>query len=505
MSTPVATAEPPVLPPTWSERRDFPGWLPAVLVKELRQSLRTRGFVGSVILYQVIMAIGLVWAMSEADLGRDRGAFAAINGFYWFLLSVLVAVTTPWRGLTALRDEIEQRSLDLLVLTRLSAARIVLGKWGSLAVQALLLLLTTLPYGVLRYFFGSVNLLEDLASLAGLLFLSMVLSALALWVSTLPRFFRVLLPVGVIFFLNTGRFWSRTIAPLLFGRGFGVPAASPGIYEQFALFLAGSVLIALFLMFAIQRLAPPAENHSLRFRLGGLAVLFGGFGLVAWRGVPATGELVFALAVLGLVLANELSFARRPLRVHVPGWLRGHASGRLFARLLLPGWPSAALFAALCCALIGIFVAGSGLWARVPVGRVVWCCVLGWGMLVFPALLLSWLPARSVLRSGNAGYFVVQGLFGIVSLVLATGALQTFSHYRLVLWLDTFSRMLPVSGFWTTLAVMGDRPLSTTEIAGQTATLALVLYFLWKQTAGYRAEVYLFMEDIGRDSGPAAP
>ena len=504
MSAPVV-AEPPLLPPTWSERRDFPGWLPAVLVKELRQSLRTRGFVGSVILYQVIMAIGLVWAMSEADLGRDRGAFTAINGFYWFLLGVLVAVTTPWRGLTALRDEIEQRSLDLLVLTRLSAARIVLGKWSSLAVQALLLLLTTLPYGVLRYFFGAVNLLEDLSSLAGLLFLSMVLSAMALWVSTLPRFFRVLLPVGAIFFLNTGRFWSRTIAPMLFGRGFGGPATGPSGYEQFALFLGGCVLIALFLMFAIQRLAPPAENHSLRFRLGALAVLVGAFGLVAWRGVLATGELLFALAVVGLVLANELSFDRRPLRVHVPDWLRRHSTGRLFSRVLLPGWPSAALFAALCCGLLIIIAAGSGLWAKIPVGRVLWCCILGWEMLVFPALLLSWLPARSVLRSGNAGYFVVQGIFGIVSLVLATDTLQAFSQHKLVLLLDTFSRMLPVSGFWTTLAVLDERALSTPEIAGQAAALALVLFFLWKQTAGYRAEVYLFMDDIGRESGPPAP
>ena len=497
MTAPLAP-EPPRLPPTWSERRDFPGWLPPMLVKELRQSLRTRGFVGSVIIYQLIMAIGLVWAMSEADIARDRGAFEVLNNFYWFLLGVLVAVTTPWRGLSGLRDEIEQRSLDLLVLTRLSAARIVLGKWGSLAVQAFLLLLTTLPYGVLRYFFGSVNLLEDLATMAGLLFLSMVLSALALWVSTLPRFFRVLLPVGAIFFLNTGRFWSRTVAPLLFGRSFGAPAAAPAPYEYLAVFLGGVVLITLFLMFAIQRLAPPAENHSLRFRLGGLAVLLGAFGLFAWRGVSASVELTFGLVVLIIILANELSFERWPLRVHQPPWLRRSAAGRAFSRLLFPGWASAAFFAALCGGLFALVVLGSGLWPRVAPVQVAWACVLGWQMLVFPALLLSWLPRRSVLRSGNAGYFVVQGLFGIVSLVLATGTLQQFSQSRLVLLLDWVTRLLPVSGFWTTLAVLDERRLTGAELFGQAVVFTLVLVLFWRQTADYRAEVR-------RVSTPMAP
>ena len=64
-----------------------------------------------------------------------------MNGVFWFIVGLQLLLVTPARAFGGLRTEIDSRSLDLLVLTRLTAWRIVLGKWTSLMVQALLLVI----------------------------------------------------------------------------------------------------------------------------------------------------------------------------------------------------------------------------------------------------------------------------------------------------------------------------------------------------------------------------
>src|SRR5690606_36091994 len=147
-------------------REDFPDILSPMLVKEFRQGMRTRLFGLAFILLQVLM--GIMMALSAMDYGNNPDAFRIkeLNGMVGGMCGVLVLLVMPLRGVVALSNEERAQTLELIFLTRLTSWRIVLGKWASLIFQSVLFALAVLPYAVLRYFFGNVNLIDDLIMLA---------------------------------------------------------------------------------------------------------------------------------------------------------------------------------------------------------------------------------------------------------------------------------------------------------------------------------------------------
>src|SRR4051812_36487155 len=256
-----STALPSIVPPPLPVARgDFPTWLPAMLVKELRQGLRTRGFVGAFIIFQVIMALLMVGTVFGSMFGNSmsRSIMATtITGFFWTLLGAQMLLSTPARALGTLQAELDSRALDLLVLTRLTAWRIVLGKWGSLMAQSLLLLVAMLPYGIVRYFMGSVNLMEDAQIGASMIAGCALLTAAGLACSGLPKIVRVLVPIALIFGF-------QIVRPLMMivtgGRSIsGSPFGGMGGGVAWVWWFNGALVMGIFLVTAVRRIAPPAE------------------------------------------------------------------------------------------------------------------------------------------------------------------------------------------------------------------------------------------------------
>src|SRR5687767_2409559 len=99
------TAIPPPLnapPPASIVPRDFPAWLPPMLVKEPRQGLRTRGFVGTLVGFQLVMLVLTLIALGtqNATASGARAAGSAISaGLFWAILSVQLLIVTPSRAL----------------------------------------------------------------------------------------------------------------------------------------------------------------------------------------------------------------------------------------------------------------------------------------------------------------------------------------------------------------------------------------------------------------------
>ena len=89
----------------------------------------------------------------------------------------------PLRGISAVATEIKQNTIDLMVLTRLSAWRIVWGKWCAIMGQSALILLAILPYLILRYFFGGMQLFAEMALMLYLFVLSGALTAFTVGLS----------------------------------------------------------------------------------------------------------------------------------------------------------------------------------------------------------------------------------------------------------------------------------------------------------------------------------
>ena len=80
---------------------DFPTWMPAVLVKELRQGLHTGGFVGMLLLFHAVMVVAMtttVVALPGATAAARANAASISDQFFWTLLGVMLLAVLPARA-----------------------------------------------------------------------------------------------------------------------------------------------------------------------------------------------------------------------------------------------------------------------------------------------------------------------------------------------------------------------------------------------------------------------
>ncbi len=336
---------------------DFSDRLSPIIVKELRQGLRTKVFVSLFITVQVLMTI--LVAVSLAAAAQELNASADSNGFFWFFIALPVVVILPFRGFGTVGTEIKANTLDLILLTRLSARRIIIGKWLAIVAQTALFVFAILPYAVLRYFLGGVNLIDDLVVLAWMLFASAVLTAITVGISPYQnRVTRVLFWIALIF----GAQFALVI-PAVIGLGGGGVLAGGGAAADWSTPLAVGFFGLLILLFMLElgasKIAPEAENHAVGKRLIGLVFLLSAT-VFTLLGTPAALPVTIAAFVLGLV--GLFAAVCEPVRLN-PGlyrpFTRRGTLGRLAGRFLTPGWPSGNLFSLLYVTICGVLLAAN--------------------------------------------------------------------------------------------------------------------------------------------------
>lgn len=313
--------------------KDFSDRLSPIIVKELRQGLRTRTFVALFIGIQALMMIVVLVSLLSAGAGNNSSGG---TGFFWALIGIPVLLVMPLRGLGVVSNEIKANTLELVLLTRLSARRIILGKWLAIVAQTAIFVCAVLPYVVLRYFLGGINLADELIILALMMVASTVFTAMAVGVSPYQnRLTKVLLWIGILI-------GAQMILPLFFFVGIarGVMPTLPldGWVSIFAVLALGGLVVMLMLEVGAARIAPEAENHALSQRILAAAMLIPPIILVA-LGSPMAPVIAFlAVALIIPTIAVSVcetvrwnpgiyrKFARR-------GWI-----GRLAGRFLTPGW-----------------------------------------------------------------------------------------------------------------------------------------------------------------------
>lgn len=312
-----------------------------MLVKELRQGMRTNLFVVAFIFLQTVMILSLLTGIS------NPGAVEA-NGFFWFFIVVMLLVVQPLRGCNALSAEYQLNTMDLIQLTRLNGWRITLGKWTALNAQSLLFLTGVLPYLVMRYFLGNVNFVVDLAAL-GLLGLG---SALASAITIGCSAFRFTILRGVLligFALGFSGLFTGLQSTLF----------RSGLSGSHDFWLLGLIALSLvygcffFLSFGASRIAPLSENHATRKRIVSLtfALLTLGFGLT---GVEEWPILVVIAIILGLSVIDALT-EPSPIYSRVLEPFRKNFLTRFAALFFAPGWISG----------IGFFFLAAAVWSVV--------------------------------------------------------------------------------------------------------------------------------------------
>jgi hypothetical protein len=369
-----------------SQHADFGDWLSPMLVKELRQGMRSRIFVAAFYLTQLLMILSTVFSVLAASRNDTATGdlFGFLNGLFWFLVSVPLLFVMPLLGFGALHAEMKARTLELVFLTRLSAWRIVAGKWTALMAETLLLVCAVLPYVILRYFLGGVDILEDLQGLFFLLIASALLTATTLAMSPYEsKLLRALFVIALIFVFQS--LIGLLFAGMAFARTGISSSSSVSTWQVYLVLLAFvPAFIVLALEMAASRIAPPAENHALRKRLIGIYLIIIPFAL-AFVIPNADGLYGIAWLLLALVIIDALAETQENLRAVRRPFERLGEIGRVVSPFFAPGWASASWYVLLVAGLGGVILYFQG---RLDDAEEVLEYVSYLGSLVFPAALI---------------------------------------------------------------------------------------------------------------------
>lgn len=322
-----------------------------VLVKEVRQALRSRQFrsaFGFTLVVSLIVAVSIVLGNTERAAWEPIGTmfFTGIFG----CLAVAVIGFVPMAAFNAMGAEFDENTYDMLVLSHMRPRHIMLGKLFSAGVQALLYFSVFGFYTVFAFLLGGVDLALVLVSLPLLAIVSLALSSVALGLSSLSR--KRVVRVGLMVVLSAGLVFSvigaisMQVAASELGIDFTAPEVQAGLS---AVLVACLVVGSLFFVIGTSRLAHEEENRSTGLRVLGFLMILISLGWAAWvhDQLGQIEPLVFvscvavaAATILGTFFATERETLGRRVSVSLPN----NKLLRLFLLPWLPGGGRGALW-----------------------------------------------------------------------------------------------------------------------------------------------------------------
>ncbi len=376
---------------------DFPAWLPPMLVRELRQGIQSGAFFWTFLLTQAVLFVLAAYTLFAAtDTFASYAKTSRVAGLIWVPLGITLGLVIPLRGMTAIASEQAANNLDLIRMTRLSATRIVVGKWAAILAQAVLIAVAALPYLVLPYFYGGVNVVGDLTRFIWMLMVSGLVAAFAVFASTRPQRERV----GLLVLVGIGA-WVTLVSSF-------TPMSPGPVFAAGWLWLIVPIFYAAVLLeAAAASIAPPAENHALRKRLFGLFCA----GIITVTALFGSANQCGAtLVVMGLPLLviGVATLLERPVRIrrmHAV-FASGGFVGKALASVFTPGWATGVVY----IALVGGMTVGAILAQREAAGTLQAALpfvTLSVAAILFPLPLLLLFPK---LEARGTFYVMVQVL-----------------------------------------------------------------------------------------------
>ena len=417
--------------------KDFGDWMSPMLVKELRMGLKSPFFVWGLLGVQLLLAL-----LSLMFAGRGSEDMGIV---FWWCLAGPVCLLLPLRLSAALREEMGGNTMDTLVLTRLSGWRIVLGKWVATVALQVLMALTVLPYLILRYFAGGIDVVQEIAWLGLFLLLGLTASAVLLGLSFLKYFLlraavllAVLLPTfvmcgGSIFQISRQRYGIESLHDDI---------GTAGIWYCVVLLVWA---IFFFLDLGASQLAPESENRATPRRLAAMVMVPVATVLSIYskeNDIREAGGFVAVGAAL-LTVVQAMSEQPAHLRPLVLPFARRGFFGRLAGRVLLPGWHTGLIYAMLwiiaAAGVMAVYVAYNGsrnpVSLRIEVLMTATACCGALGFFVFPI--------------GLAGIFRKLAAWNFWRWLAATAMGAVVSGIMLALWVPFPSMgLMLVSMVW---------------------------------------------------------
>ncbi|MEC9056628.1 MAG: hypothetical protein VX633_15045, partial [Verrucomicrobiota bacterium] len=301
------------------------------------------------------------------------------------------------------------------------------GKWLSIVSQSFLIVLAILPYLILRYFFGGMQLFAELTLMVYLFIISGALTAFTVGMSaTGSILLRGLVVVGGS---------AVMMGYILFGLHHQIPrfvevlsfSRSDQSLTALAILAIAAYASYFFLEIGTTAIAPTSENRATRKRLIGLVIMVGSYLLL--HTVDPDLALTTALIIAGCMALDLFSERSQFPSVICRRFLRMGLFGRAGGRLLYPGWATGSLFffALALTLLLLIFLTN-------PDPRHYTYAAIGLGTLAFPATMVQLFARDSPNRFSI--YLTLLLLCFVLTAILSE--LYRVVPEKLLLWVFSF-------------------------------------------------------------------
>jgi hypothetical protein len=305
-------------PPTASQLLDFTDRWPAMVVKELRQGLRARGFVVPfLILHGVVpAAVALEFLLTRAGTATSgwQNVAAGNPGLFWISVYLVVAGAMPLRLMDSLQGESDGRNVELLLVGGLSRWQIIRGKWLVQAVITVLAMVSLLPYILVRYFFGGVELWQNAFSFISVIAASLGMAGCVLGASGYPGLgqrFTVITVAGLILgitslttevMLANARGAARIRDFALFGYLYGYAILLHVLYAAIGLQLGRGHLKLFVSLYEVS----PTRSMMAMIILAPFILIAGAIATCGWGGILILIAMVYAISVFDPAPASSV-------------------------------------------------------------------------------------------------------------------------------------------------------------------------------------------------------
>ena len=240
-------------------------WLNPILVKEARQSLKSKQFLFT---FFALLTTSCGWTIlgivfNAPDVYYVPSGQNMMVG-YVLILTVSMLGFIPLVAFRSLAAELDEGTYEMLAITRLSAWRIVSGKMNSAILQMMIYFAAIVPCLAFCYLLRGVGIYSIALTIAIVLVTAMVLTSLGLVLSTLAkgRTLQTFLLVGLVAFIV---FVEIYICAIIFSEILDQRSGGT-LFGYLCGFTVAGSFVVLFLAAAAARIAPLTENRSTRLR-----------------------------------------------------------------------------------------------------------------------------------------------------------------------------------------------------------------------------------------------
>ncbi|WP_164103770.1 ABC transporter permease [Candidatus Laterigemmans baculatus] len=430
----------------WTERMG--DWLNPILVKETRQTLKSRQFI---VTFSLLLLAAWGWTAAAIAMSMPRIYYVPsgqpmLVGYY-LVLAVPMLLVVPLAAHRSLAAEVDDGTLDLLSVTNLSPLQIITGKLASGGLQMMLYFVALMPCVAFCYVLRGVDLMTIGTLLGGTAEVATLLTVVGLFLAALPsgRGGQFVMMVVMLILIGIAEFAFGGFAIGMITQG-GGEASGEWIFGIVASLLFTATVSAILLIAAAVQLAPPSENRSTPLRRALLVHQTAMTGCLAyamlvleadWQViVPCVYYAAALWAVIGALMVGESGVLTPRVRRDLPGTFLGRA----LAVWLTPGPGTGLVFSVSCMLLFSLAAIGLLILSPSAPGDAIdrtlpHALTLGGYLMLFLSVtrwIMQLIRLRSVTHPGVA--VAVLGLVASVAAIAPYSAALHLHDYRSFPW-----------------------------------------------------------------------